>query len=352
MKKLFALILALLMLCACGSEEIPEQPEINEPGSNGLSEPVSSESKKQNLEPQKVAHCVYETADGKYIIMSGGEKVINAEYDVYERIALGGKYFYALGIEEGIMPALVFNEEYGFYDSIGETKRILYDIFSSEGEMLLSYPAESFQVFDEKLYVTLEGNLFGYEFSENGEIVNEITSPKGKTGNIICGLEETIYNWDYWNDKKGLENPEGKTVLENIYLDIEEISPDRILAYLGQSFTSEGEIRCIIFDLEGNIICEKYNSVLQYVLEDGSKIIIGSCSGENAYAKCYDENGNVHEAGDWFIDKDGNKISEKYEYIDFISLNGKTITAETEIKVTFFDGTETTVLAGEYILNH
>ena len=340
MKKLFVLILALLMLCACAVEEetIIEEPQ---------SEAEVFVPEKE--EEEKVAHCVYKTAEGKYIIMTDGEKIINAEYDVCEKIGVvGGKNFYALGIEEGLMPALVFNEEQGFYDSIGERKRILYDIFSEEGIMLLSYPAESFQVFDEKLYVTLEGNLFGYEFSENGEIVNEITSPKGKTGNVICGLEETIYNWDYWNDKKGLENPEGKTVLENIYLDIEEISPDRILAYLGQSFTSEGEIRCIIFDSEGNIICEKYNSVLQYVLEDGSKIIIGSCAGENAYAKCYDENGNVHEAGDWFIDRDGNKISEKFECIDFISLNGKIITAETEIKVRFFDGTETTVLAGDF----
>lgn len=49
MKKLFFLILALLLLCACGSEEIPEQPEINEPGSNGPSEPVSSEPEEEKF---------------------------------------------------------------------------------------------------------------------------------------------------------------------------------------------------------------------------------------------------------------------------------------------------------------
>jgi len=51
MKNLFALILALLMLCACVAEKEPvtEQPEINEPGSNGPSEPVTEEPEEKKL---------------------------------------------------------------------------------------------------------------------------------------------------------------------------------------------------------------------------------------------------------------------------------------------------------------
>ena len=70
MKKLFALILALLLLCACG---VPEQPEINEPGSSGPSVPVDSEQENELGEGSRILeNCVFKTTDEKYGIQKDG----------------------------------------------------------------------------------------------------------------------------------------------------------------------------------------------------------------------------------------------------------------------------------------
>ena len=87
MKKLFALILALLLLCACAVEEEPilEQPEINEPGSNGPSEPVDPEPENELGEGSRILeNCVFKTADEKYGIQKDGKVVLEPVYDVFK----------------------------------------------------------------------------------------------------------------------------------------------------------------------------------------------------------------------------------------------------------------------------
>ncbi|MBQ3531909.1 MAG: hypothetical protein IJA05_08360 [Oscillospiraceae bacterium] len=84
MKKLFALILALLMLCACG---VPEQPEINEPGSSGPSAPVDSEQENELGEGSRILeNCVFKTAEGKYGIQKDGKIVFEPVYDVFRTV--------------------------------------------------------------------------------------------------------------------------------------------------------------------------------------------------------------------------------------------------------------------------
>ena len=49
--------------------------------------------------------------------------------------------------------------------------------------------------------------------------------------------------------------------------------------------------------------------------EDGY-FLVANCFGENAGEVCYDENGNPYEAGYWFVDDRGNKLSERFEHIE------------------------------------
>ena len=64
-----------------------------------------------------------------------------------------------------------------------------------------------------------------------------------------------------------------------------------------------------------NLINKEYNAFSYLELDDGSYVGYAGCEGEFADYPCYDDNGKLCEEGYWFVDKDGNKLSEKFEYI-------------------------------------
>ena len=67
---------------------------------------------------------------------------------------------------------------------------------------------------------------------------------------------------------------------------------------------------CKIIDLEKNIFCKKFNRVIYSELEDGYYVGIGIACGPNAETVVYDEKGEPMPQGFWFIDKDGNILSD------------------------------------------
>lgn len=166
MKKLLVLILALIMFCACG---VTEEPEIPEETENLLGE-----------DSRILKDCIYKSADEKYGVHRDGAVLIEAEYDVFETVGqIGGKTFYALGKTEGTKPYLVWNDD-GITTGTGETEKILYDIFDSEGIMLLSFPVDDFVRYDkETLFVSSSGSFYSYTFSDEGVITEEKTSLSG-----------------------------------------------------------------------------------------------------------------------------------------------------------------------------
>ena len=86
-------------------------------------------------------------------------------------------------------------------------------------------------------------------------------------------------------------------------------------AYIGWSFQTADEIRVEIYDFDGNLISNEYNYIESIIQGDGY-FLVASCFGENAGEVCYDENGNPYEAGCWFVDDMGNKLSERFEHIE------------------------------------
>lgn len=80
---------------------------------------------------------------------------------------------------EGTKPYLVWNDD-GITTGTGETEKILYDIFDSEGIMLLSFPVDDFVRYDkETLFVSSSGSFYSYTFSDEGVITEEKTSLSG-----------------------------------------------------------------------------------------------------------------------------------------------------------------------------
>lgn len=163
MKKLFALILALLMLCACKAEEIPEQPEINEPGSNGPSEPVAEEPEEKKLfdsETERLMEILWNSEKPSEAIAGEG-------YTFY-----GAEEIECLGYENLVSFAEKYpeNGEEIFYIASLRTTWELFKISYSEDEKCWIYTEYWIDTFNDN-----ERNERSFEISEIKTYDNRIT---------------------------------------------------------------------------------------------------------------------------------------------------------------------------------
>ena len=295
MKKLFAILLALLMLCACAAleEPFPEPPEINEPGSNGPSVPV--DSKPENKEE--------ETALPENAELIG---------------SLGEEKIFAVESSKEVRPFRFFDEDGRQY--LEDAEIVAYELFDSEGNKILSHPVEDYDFSepgemgndDQYLLVcSYKGDRYVYN-QENGYTL--VSHEKaGPTGEYLNGFEVAEYSWGAENAERGrgLLNSDGSVFVEPIFYRIEAPFDDRIRLYYGVYPIDIDMMATEIIDLEGNVICDEYNAIYFYFIEDGSYIGVGYNSSNNE-VKCRDKNGELYEEGYWLVDKDGNKISTKY----------------------------------------
>lgn len=361
MKKLFALVLALLMLCACG---VPEQPEINEPGSNGPSAPVDSEQENELGEGSRILeNCVFKTAEGKYGIQKDGKIVFEPVYDVFKTVGkIGKRTLYALGKTEGTKSVISYNED-SRINGTEETERILFEFFFDDGTLLLSIPADSYEFYNwdnvvyenDTLLISLEGNRYIYEFSREGEIISDKSEPAGKTGAIFNGLEEVEYFYFAGDFGKGLGLVDGEenVVIPAIYDKITAPFDDRIVAKRSDGGLGVGTAR--IFDNEGNIISDKFHIIEFTELPDGRFIGIAYCAGIESQTAvvCRDENGEIMEKGWRFIDKDGKELSEPFETDDFNAIQKGGITpGEYMINAADENGNEMEINISDYAFEH
>lgn len=358
MRKFMFMLMALLLIfsaCSSHSEPIDNQPEINEPGSNGPSEPAVSEPENELGDGSRILEgCVFKSAEEKYGVQKDGKIILPATYDEFKKIGeLGGKTFYALGFKNGTKPWLDYNED-GSLIGKTETERTLYEIFDSDGNMLLSFPADDFYKSTPKqLYVTLEGNYYIYDFSDNGEIEEEFIHEKGKTGRTVFGFDEIQYTYEAsgFGTYIGLADTDGNVVLPEIYSYIVPVLDDRIIASTYSGMVGYSAYR--LFDNECNLICEKYNYIdfLPIDREDTSKGFVGVATcyypESQAYCICRDENGEIMPGGLWFVDKNGNALSERFD-IKMISID-----FSVTDNIAFVDDAEgktTEIPIGDYII--
>ena len=344
---LFVLMALLLVFSACSSPSEPVSPEIQEP--------VVSETENELGEGSRILEgCIFKTADEKYGVQKDGKIILPATYDEFKRIGeLGGKMFYALGFKDGTKPCILWNED-GKTTGTGETERILYDIFDSDGNMLLSFPVDDFcRSTPEQLYVTLEGNFYIYDFSDNGEIEADWSHEKGKTGRTVFEFDEIEYNYNAsgFGTYIGLADSEGNVVLPEIYTYIIPVLDNRIIARTHTGMVGYSAYR--LYDSECNLLCEKYNSIEYYPIdrEDPSKGFAGVATcyypESQAYAVCRDENGEIMPGGIWFIDENGNALSERFD----IKITDIEFSAEDKLAfVKDAEGNVTEIPVGDYII--
>lgn len=331
MKKLFVLILVLLMLCACG---VQVEPVVQEPDVE-VSEPKTE---------------FFTAANGKSGAKYDGKVIIEPEYsslELYDDFILGKnenvvRIFGYDGVQRGVDYDFLRENEFSewqkeIYSYIGivstgkikhiefserlepELKEISgekYYLIDEKGFPLIDIPLEDCEVWkDNKGVIEIlgaaDGNYYRAKIEPDGKKTIEETKPEIFVDKF--GYEYTEYQYSAIGHMKQGLVIDGEVFLEPVYNRITVPFKDRIIIWYA-SFEQclEGGF-CKIIDLDKNELSGEFNHIGFVELEDGWCIGIARSAGEMSEDRIFDKNGNPREKGMWFIDKDGNIISPKIQ---------------------------------------
>ena len=328
MKKLFVILLCVLMFASCDSEP-PEEKLLPESSGSEGSKPAVNE----DLVPEDHSDLVFVREE------TNGTKEVWVTSETGEAIKkeVPDNLYY---LEDKFGNPLVehpFSNYIEFcYDNLVNTKPETWEHFCViEGDF--------------------DGSFYRYTKNEDGIYVLDYANYKSEEefGELIKFSAYGKYGGT------GLKDKEGKIVLPPVYGRIYMPFEDIIVARQGIPHAYECQQE-FIFDEDFNLLSGEYNSVGFYYTEEGNYIGIGACVGEKAEpgVVCYDKDGNICEAGYWFIDKNGEKTSEKFDYIfiNFIRPEGNTegfakLMIEGTAEVTGETGKTEIISVEKYILS-
>jgi len=320
MKKLFALILALLMLCSCAVAE--------EPAENPQSEaeiPESLESKPE--EWPKVSIENYGKFSAEETVFEDGSKIIRILDSEGNQIGVDYKNLRFLGETplcqyagkiDGKATRLFYDENGDPYSE--EINATYCYILDGNGRPVVDRAFESFYIApgaDITLRGISEGGLYDY-YEEDGKL-NPVYFDEAFEEDWGNGFFYTGY---FYNDggagswRYGIKK-NGEALYDNIYIGILPYFSDRFWLWLK---CENGDNKHFIGDENGNIICDKFESFGWNPVSEEKCIGTASVGRQDRgeYAPTFDENGEPMPEGMWFIDKDGNILSERFEYIELI----------------------------------
>ena len=339
MKKLLALILALLMLCACTVQEEP------------ITEKPQEEPKEEPSEPEIE---FFTAANGKSGAKLDGEVIIEPEYSVLELyddfILAKNEYVFRLfgydGVQRGFdydyfrydwdtdiyryvgviavggMMKIEINEK--FEPTAKETDGEKHYLIDKEGYPLIDVPLESYEIWPDyteegtiEILGSADGNYYHAKITGSGKdrkVDLEETKPEPYVDEF--GYEHTQYQYYPIGKMQHGLNINGEVFLEPIYNGIDVPFKDRMILWFA-SFEQCLECGyCKIIDLDKNVLSDEFNCIQFGELEDGWYIGIARSAGDMSEDKICDKNGNPMEKGMWFIDKNGTIISPKIQGTD------------------------------------
>lgn len=239
----------------------------------------------------------------------------SSELSVSETI--DGTRISARGNILGLSPSMV----------IDEIPNEIYYINFKDGTPAIGHPVDSYfeYCYDDlisqspeqwKHYCVIECtyNYNWYRYEKNEEGVYELVRKEEQSRVPFGKFIKTTYYWSCKYMGMGLEDKDGNVLLEPIYSRINNRFGDRILASDGIKQGLD-TARDYLFDENLNLLTSEFNDITYYYFEDYSYVGVAHCFGESAEVVCNDENGLVCESGAWFVDKNGKKISEKFQSI-------------------------------------
>ncbi len=328
MKKLFAILLALLLLCGCNTEE-PKEPEL----------PAEDlpQIENETEETPGASVSIFEE-NGKFGLKdSKGNVLAEPVYDSFEET----DFYFALITDGGTYMA-------PFYENgrwiLKEQPKRLTEIYLRSGGFVPGGPYETFEVRD------WDGGRFGISGARDGNVYttvfeegkfSEIESPAQKNDSVKTAYGYTVYSYYYhtYTTWKGLKNEKGEVVIPEVNSRIELPFEDRAVCIEGNmAFQALEEGRCIVYELpSGKELNSEYNYI-EYKTFDEGYFGVGIKSWEFWNTEDYYEN-----AGCCFVDKDGKAVSEDYERIycenNEWNVLGEYLELESKIFAQRFDGT-------------
>lgn len=336
MKKLFVLILVLLMFCACG---VQEEPVIDEEifvadSDVGLVkddiEIIETEDGKfgAKIRYSEVLEPIYDSIEiyDRFFLVKEGDtfktfeftgRQIGYDYSDFVLNEYQGEIVPYLGIvSDGTMKIVSeYENREPFFEEVPDERHYLLNKY---GKPFFDVPLENYQVMTEadepgKLFVYGTAKGIRYEgWSEiNGSerlIRMEETAPENFVDEF--GYEHTGFyaNWYGGYMKHGL-NINGEVFIEPVYAGLEVPFEDRIILWYGMFMQGNESGYCKMIDLDKNVLTEECNRIDFIELEDGYYVGLEYSAGENSEYPIFDRNSIPRFKGIWFIDKDGKAIS-------------------------------------------
>ena len=161
------------------------------------------------------------------------------------------------------------------------------------------------------------------------------------------GFGYTIFRTDEERLNCGIKRGD-EIIIEPIYNSVCIPFEDRFLLYEGAAANEGfGLGLCVLTDSNGNELSRKFSQINYRIFEDGSYIGVAACA-EYQEVPCYDENGEPMPAGFWFIDKDGNMLSERFVFINYDEIPVIN-SPEDVVSATDEHGNKTEISISEYI---
>lgn len=336
MKKLFVIILVLLMLCSCG---VQEEPVIDEEifvadSDVGLVkddiEIIETEDGKfgAKIRYSEVLEPIYDSIEiyDRFFLVKEGDtfktfeftgRQIGYDYSDFVLNEYQGEIVPYLGIvSEGTMK--IISEDENREPSFEEVPDERYYLISKDGIPFFDVPLENYEPMTEadepgKLFICGTAKGIRYEgWSEiNGSerlIRMEETAPENFVDEF--GYEHTGFyaNWYGGYMQHGL-NINGEVFLEPVYNGLTVPFEDRIILWYGMFMQGNESGYCKMIDLDKNVLTEECNRIDFIELEDGYYVGLEYSAGENSEYPIFDRNSIPRFKGIWFIDKDGKAIS-------------------------------------------
>ncbi len=273
-------------------------------------------------------------------VMDPSGNQLGDDYDSFQEInmrlfaseiAFEGPY-YSGAITDGTRLSCDIFFPSGYFSKTEEIPNTKYRIHNSLGVPVTDIYFEDF-AFSEKdsrgnegfdaLYGCLEGNKYCYEF-KNGEFTLNYIDKAGETGKEAFGLKETQYYYSVWQKGIGLNDAHGNVLIEPIHSRIDVPVSDRLIIYTGyQAHNSyPNEQLAHITDISGNIFAS-FSYIDCSTFDQGYVWIAYYCGDENHTMERYNKDASYLGKGYWFIDKNGNLLSERFLSLTFKSYGGE-----------------------------
>ena len=303
MKKLFILFVFLVALTGCVREEIPE---------------ITDENYFENTVPEKTEITIFESEDGKYGLSMGEKIIAEAIYDYIEipnddeALFYRYKAFVFGGTE-------LFLEEGGkHFFKVSEKPAKRFYLLDAEGKPMINVAFEKIEchyAVDNNnnsipyyLAGVSEGKYYKYDFIDGGLSLTEYIGTENEEADFGYTITKYSYNLNGYI-KRGVKSGE-KVIEENTADKIDIPFENRIIIYCGAVWQAFDCGRCLLLDEEGNVLSDKFNRIEFLTFDDGSYVGMAFTAGSVAESPTFDENGEQMPIGVWFIDKNGNMLSE------------------------------------------